>query len=227
MFKRNQVEEAIFRSGPADRDERFDVEAKIRLKRLLDSDRKRPVTPKRLFDRTFAFYGEQPGGTGQDVLYSAYEAFALWLGLKLLESGYPQGRVVFLLRHYREALEREYNRIISKDLAALFEKSDWKPVTDAQKDTLLREGRLVDKVDNMIFLAVRLETETFGVTTRFFSEVPDRRPTLICRGSGELTPVIEGAAAMRVPMLVIELTNPAHQLAYWLARVEPTRRGRR
>src|ERR687897_120164 len=101
MFKRNQMEAAILRATDPDPGASGD-EVRVRLKRLLDLDRKRPIGPK-LFDEAYAFYSAGAPGTGREVLFSAYEVLALWIGLKLLASGLPQGRVVFLLRYYRQS----------------------------------------------------------------------------------------------------------------------------
>ena len=122
MYKRNQLEEAILRA------ERLDpategAETRIRIKRLLDLDRKQAPGPEKLYGTTYAFYGSEAPGTGFEVLFSPYEIFALWVGLRLLAAGFPQGRVVFLMRYYRKALENEHRRILKTDLARLFARS--------------------------------------------------------------------------------------------------------
>jgi len=234
MFKRNQLEEAILRSS--DRDlaiGRADLtpdgeDLRVRMKRLLDSDRKREVSKGSLFDRDYAFYSAAAPGTGQEVWFSGYEVFALWVGLKLLASGYPQGRVVTLLRHHREALEQEHKLILSANLAHLFQRSETlsEDATDEQRDYHFREGHLVQNIDHMVFLAVEA-VPGIGISTRTIGVGDAQRPSNICRGGEELMRFMQLEGLMKRPVLAVELTNGAHQLAWWLARTEPVRRGRR
>lgn len=234
MFKRNQLEEAILRSS--DRDLAISgsdlaiggEDLRVRMKRLLDNDRKREVSEGSLFDRNYAFYSAAAPGTGQEVWFSSYEVFALWVGLKLLASGYPQGRVVTVLRHYREALEREHGLITSRDLAPLFRKSGFltRTATDEQRAQLVREGRLVEHIADMVFFAVEA-VPTSGILTRTLDDNGAPRPSNICRGSKELMRFMQLEGFMKRPVLAVELSNGAHQLAWWLARTEPVRRGRR
>ncbi|MFD2251596.1 hypothetical protein FHS82_000751 [Pseudochelatococcus lubricantis] len=226
MYKRNQLEEAILRSeGHDPAGEVQDI--RIRMKRLLDSDRKRAVVVESLFDQAYAFYSAAAPGTGQEVWFTSYEVLALWVGLKLLASGYPQGRVVTVLRHHRKALEREHERITSSDLLPLFGRSGFldKRATDEHRERLVQEGRLVERIDDMVFLAIEAVPDV-GISTRVINDDSDPRPANICRGGKELMHFMEVEGFMKRPVLVVELTNAAHQLTHWLARIEPTRRGR-
>ena len=234
MFKRNQLEEAILQSSERDRAMGEDPQAKvgedlrIRMKRLLDSDRKREVSEGSLFDRNFAFYSVAAPGTGHEVRFTGYEVFALWVGLKLLASGYPQGRVVILLRHHRGALEREHARILAADHARLFKKSGFlsEDATDSQREYQIRAGQLVTHIADMVFLAVEAVPD-IGISARTIGVGDAQRPSNICRGGKELMHFMQTEGFMKRPVLAIELTNGAHQLGYWLARTEPVRRGRR
>ena len=100
LFKRNQVEEAILRTLGA-RDARA-AELKLRLHRLLVIDR-RLGRGKRGRGRTgsrYAFYSQEPPGSGIEVMFSGFEAFALLVGIMLLEHGIPQATVVSILRKF-------------------------------------------------------------------------------------------------------------------------------
>ena len=87
-YKRNQVEEAIFRTLGA-RDARID-ELTFRLKRLLVTDRRlgRDANPDEEWKRHYAFYSQEPPGSGIEVMFSGYEAFALLAAIMLLEHGF-------------------------------------------------------------------------------------------------------------------------------------------
>src|SRR5215475_5153361 len=97
-YKRNQVEDAISRTVDA-RSARPSSELRTRVKRLLDTDRNLGRN-KRSTDPTmanYAFYSADQRGKGVEVWFSAYEAFALMTGLRLLQHGWPQGFAVEML----------------------------------------------------------------------------------------------------------------------------------
>src|SRR5277367_3842250 len=121
-YKRNQIEEAISAaleprsSGPT-------PELRTRLKRLLETDRAAGRTPRSssLESANYAFYSIDPPGSGVEVWFSEYEAFALLNGLRLMEHGWPQGFAVSVLRRVRVDLEMQHARILTLDAKALFD----------------------------------------------------------------------------------------------------------
>jgi hypothetical protein len=122
MYKRNQVELAISNwlepkvRGPSQG-------LKTRIKRLLDTDRALGCSP-RSHDQekaNFAFFREAAPGSGFEVWFSAYEAFALLLGLQLMAHNWPQRFVVSVLRRVRPEMEKEHNRILGLDPVELFD----------------------------------------------------------------------------------------------------------
>jgi hypothetical protein len=80
-FKRNQVDGAIFPTLGAD-DARLG-ELQQRLKRLLVTDRRlgRRKSSKNPMGGRYAFYSQDAPGSGVEVMFSEYEAFALLAGL--------------------------------------------------------------------------------------------------------------------------------------------------
>ena len=100
-YKRNQVEEAIVRTLGAE-DARVN-ELKLKMKRLLVTDRRlgRGKRSDVKVGRRYAFYGQKPQGSGVEVMFSGYEAFALLAALVVLEHGIPQAKVVSILREIR------------------------------------------------------------------------------------------------------------------------------
>src|SRR6516165_6229658 len=121
LFKRNQVEEAILRTLGA-KDARA-AELKLRLHRLLVIDR-RLGRGKRGRDRAgsrYAFYSQEPPGSGVEVMFSGYEAFALLVAIMLLEHGIPQVTVVSIVRHVRGDLETAHAQRLKMDRKVLFD----------------------------------------------------------------------------------------------------------
>jgi len=114
-FKRSQVEWALWRYfcfGSTDRPAPPAV-FKTRIKRLLEIDRlKEKYEESEVPHARFAFIDGPPDGQGRDVPYTAFNAFCLALGLDLLDAGFKQSEIVFLLRHIRRKLEEEFSRIL-------------------------------------------------------------------------------------------------------------------
>src|SRR6266508_47311 len=116
-FKRNQVEEAISRAIDPTA-EKPSTDLLNRLKRLLDTDRSlgrsaKSVDPEKA---TYAFFSQDAAGSGIEVRFQEYEAFALLIGWRFLEHGFPQQKAVLALRLMRRPLEQEHARIMQLDL---------------------------------------------------------------------------------------------------------------
>ncbi len=113
-FKRNQVEWALWQLFV---DSRPDAGAppKVflnRIKRLLDLDR--GLGPKDELGFGFAFFDHDGPGLGAEVAYSDYGAFALAVGLDLMDLGFKQAEVVALCRACRKKLQREFRHALAR-----------------------------------------------------------------------------------------------------------------
>jgi hypothetical protein len=122
LYKRNQIEEALSRHFGESTAEPG-IELLTRVKRLLDTDRtlgrNKQSTNSELAN--YAFYSDDSPGKGVEVEFSGYEAFALLIGLQLLQHGWPQSFVVGVLRRLRPELEQQHARILRQDPAKLFD----------------------------------------------------------------------------------------------------------
>jgi hypothetical protein len=114
-YKRNQIEEAIARIFDPNCDNP-PSELRTRIKRLLELDRSmgRKRGSKDSEEANFGFFTEEAPGTGADISFSEYEAFALLNGLRIMKHGWPQGFAVSIMRRVRLDLEREHARILSQ-----------------------------------------------------------------------------------------------------------------
>jgi hypothetical protein len=121
-FKRNQIEEAIARISVSNY-EKPPSELRTRIKRLLELDRSmgRKRRSKDAEEANFAFFSEEAPGTGVDISFSEYDAFALLNGLRIMGHGWPQGFAVAIMRRIRPALEREHALILRQDPEELFD----------------------------------------------------------------------------------------------------------
>jgi hypothetical protein len=122
MFKRNQVEQAIANLIEPDLRKPSSV-LKTRIKRLLETDRALSISPRSNDPEraNYAFFRETPPGSGFEVWYAEYEAFALLLGLQLISHNWPQSFAVSVLRRVRVQLETEHQRILRLDKTELFD----------------------------------------------------------------------------------------------------------
>ena len=121
-YKRNQIGEAIARIVAPDS---ADPPSKLRtrIKRLLELDRS--IAPndglKEAEQANFAFFSGKAPGTGADISFSEYEAFALLNGLRIMEHGWPQAFAVSIMRRVRLDLEREHAQILRQCPDKLFD----------------------------------------------------------------------------------------------------------
>jgi hypothetical protein len=221
MFTRGQIEWAIAQvSGRTVRpggEPRHDLQMK--LKRLLDIDRKKGIdaAQARSEFRRFAFLWGTLPGKGVAIAYTPYDAFALLLGLHLLDSKVPQLAAIRLLRLIRLELEREHERILRLSPKRLAQN---KQVLERR----IKEGLLVEDPRKMVFLVL----PTGAGADLLYRRKQDHMIQLanIARSPAELVDVIAHLTRVSPPVLVFELINPAHQLAWWLEHAPLIRRGR-
>jgi hypothetical protein len=221
MFTRGQIEWAIAQAtgqtqGPGG-EPRHDL--KMKLKRLLDLDRKKGVDAAKPWAefRRFAFLEGGLPGKGLAISYTRYDAFALLLGLRLLGGNVPQMAVIRLLRRIRPELEWEHKRALHVAPERLAQ----------SKHGLghkVKEGLMVEDSRKMVFLALPAGAGAELLYRR--SHENSLELANIARSPAELVSVVAHLTLVSPPVLVFELINPAHQLAWWLENAPVIRRGR-
>jgi hypothetical protein len=112
-YKRNQIEDAIAQST-GDQSAKPSTELLTRVKRLLNTDRALEVwsTSPRSERANYAFFSARSPGKGAEVPFSGYEAFAVMIGLQMLNHKWPQKFVVETLRRLRPELEQQHRKIL-------------------------------------------------------------------------------------------------------------------
>jgi hypothetical protein len=211
-YKRNQVEEAIFRTLGA-RDARLD-ELKLRLKRLLVTDRRLGCDANSDEDgkHHYAFYSQEPPGSGIEVKFSAYEAFALLAAVLLLEHGLPQAGVVRVMRQVRRRLEAAHAQSLKKDPTVLFDQQ----AILAQA----RPGMIATNNTDPVFLVFARLTD---------SSVGDRTggaAVAVCRGQHELGAFIKKHSVPGTVATFFEFVDLMYTLAANLLQTRAVKRGR-
>ena len=210
-YKRNQVQDAIFRTMGAQR-ARAD-EIRFRLKRLLATDRslgwRRQSQDKA---RQYAFYGAEPRGTGADVMYSAYEAFALLAAVTLLEHGLPQVVVVKLMRQIRDELELAHAETLEKHPSDLF---DQEAIRARAKPGMIA----FDSTDPVILIFLRL-------TGSSVDEQNIGTVVSVCTNPNGLSRFMKKHGSPGTGFSIFEFSRLIHLLAENLSRTRVVKRGR-
>jgi len=211
-YKRNQIEEAIFRTFGA-REERRN-ELRFRIKRLLVTDRRlgRNVKSTQEEDRHYAFFGQDPPGSGTEVMFSAYEAFALLAAVILLEHGLPQARVVRAMRLVRRQFETAHAAILKKDPTTLFDQNAI--FANAKPGTIV-----VNNTDPVFLVFIR-------VTRSLVDEEYSGTAVAVCRGLVELQSFIKRHSVPGMGTTFFEFVSLMHALAAHLSQTLPAKRGR-
>jgi hypothetical protein len=212
-FKRNQIEEAV--SGVLEPQlEQPSPQLRTRLKRLLETDRAlgrvpRSPDPERAH---YAFYSQNAPGSGVEVWFSEYEAFALLNGLRLMAHGWPQGVTVALMRRVRSDLEQQHARILKQDPKWLFDE-------EAIRRNA-KEGDLAfDNVDPVL-LTIVSKAGTIP------NEQKGLRDCAICRGPNEAVQFAWKAGGGTGAWTMFDVVGVAHGLSRMLMQTEPRPRGR-
>jgi hypothetical protein len=212
-YKRNQIEEAIS-AVLEPRSQEPTSELRTRIKRLLETDRAlgrvpRSADPERA---NYAFYSAEAPGSGVEVWFSEYEAFALLNGLRLMAHGWPQGFAASVMRRVRPELEKQHARILKQDAKPLFDQEA------IRRDA--REGDMAfDNTDPVLLTIVSKS----GVAP---NEQGEPHRCAVCRGPKAATKFAWEASMGAGAWTMFELATVAHRFSKALGRTEPRHRGR-
>jgi hypothetical protein len=205
-YKRNQLEDAICQTfgaeGPRAR------ELKLRLKRLLVTDRR--LAHRNRPGKRFAFYSQEAPGSGIEVMFTGYEAFAVLAGLLLLEHGIPQATVVNILRQLRSDLEAAHRETLEKDPRVLFNQ-------EALQANAKPGMIATDNTDPVFLVLVKLPDSTVARVHEVMA---------VCRGHDEMVAFLKKYSRPGLGSTTFEFVGLMHQLATNLAQTHPIKRGR-
>jgi hypothetical protein len=210
-YKRNQVMEAISRaSEPGANAPTAALETKV--KRLLEKDREmgrtlRSSDPEK---SNYAFFSSDAPGSGFEIWFSAYEAFALYTALQLLDHGWPQTAAVSILRRARPKLEPKHAEILAWDPAKLFDQETIRKSAKA--------GMVASPTTRPVFLVI---VSRLG---RPKDRDPDDSREVEILEENEVMPFLLREAGLSATNF--ELVGAAHKLNHALRNTSPTSRGR-
>lgn len=199
-YQRGQIEEAIscliepelVRPSPL---------LRAQIKRLIDVDRRLVQT---LDGHRPAFLTVPLPQRGTNVTFTAYGAFALLTGVRVMRHGWPQRKVVKLMSAVRRDMQREHRRTMRQDPKALF---DFEAIKAAA-----RPGDVAhDSVDPVV-LRVRA--------------VPSDRGIDLVGDVFRVGDTQRASRSLRPPYTEFDLVGTAFRLAEALSTTSPRSRGR-
>lgn len=228
-FKRNQMEWALWRAFTIGR-RHGDAPPQIfktRIKRLLDVDRDFDPLGEAVGDvGDYAFAPAVEEGRGVDAAYSSIDIFCLAVGLDLLDIGFKQSEIVFVLRHIRPSLEARYPALVK--LPSLTDRQTKLARSHPGLPKFVPPKKTEAQADARVFMVLgRIElTEVMptGSVSRGQAVFP---APLFCDGVENLAATLyDQMPNRRRSVIVVELTALAQAVAEFLAKAPVVRRGR-
>jgi hypothetical protein len=207
LYKRNQIEDAIARLV-GDASAQASTSLRTRMKRLFDTDRAYEVRPQsdKPESANYAFFSDSAPGKGSEVQFSQYEAYAVLVGLQMLNHNWPQKFVVESLRRLRRKLEQQHRRILRMDPTKLFDQD--------QIRLRARPGDPALVTASPVFLLIWSDQRT---------EADPAPHAEILNAEAAFARCLEKPGRSST---WLELTKSAHALAEQLSKSVPRRRGR-
>jgi len=114
-YGRGQVEWALWCSFDRARFGAGDVPQifRTRMKRLLDIDRDLDLDDAEVPPEADYAFAPPPSVETGDVAYRAVDAFCLAIALDLLDAGFKQAEIVFLMRYLRPPLQKRFSKLLA------------------------------------------------------------------------------------------------------------------
>ena len=113
-YGRGQVEWALWRTFARNSARGIEVPKAFltRVKRLLEIDRDMDLSDREARPAADFAFVAPPQRRGGEVAFAPVDAFCLAVGLDLLDAGFKQSEVVFLMRHLRIELEDRFSQML-------------------------------------------------------------------------------------------------------------------
>ncbi|MEP0314147.1 hypothetical protein [Hyphomonas sp.] len=234
IYKRGQIEWALWRAfAPTTMGRSKEVPSvfRTRIKRLLELDRSGDLFEMEVFPPApFAFAESVSEGTGNDAAFSVFDAWCLGLALDLLDVGFKQKEVVFLMRFLRGGLADRFEKILNSPPGG---RSNLHP-QDRPGCPIYRSDR-GEVADCHVFLIIRKVEIREGLPgqnefkphrSKANSEAPWFLEPIFCHGYDALRD-----QATRMPQrfrkaMVIEVAQFADDIRRFLEKAPDFRRGR-
>ncbi len=226
-YGRGQVEWALWRTftrhsvGAATK---MPTVFRTRIKRLMEVDRGFDFSVTEAPpERNFAF-APFPDETGE-VAYGAVDAFCIAVALDLLDAGFKQAEVVFLMRYLRPELEERFGALLS--LPSLNSRQRYQAKSHPDLPVYRTNGK--DYADGRLFIVLqKVEmTEIVSKAALTRDRVPIFLEPIYCHGIVTLTEALDDLMPnRRRGVTVLELAANAQAVSVWLKEAPVIQRGR-
>lgn len=224
-YGRGQAEWALWKSFTFGRNSSGEAPKvfKTRVKRLLDVDRDSDfadLSVPQPVRWSFVAPPEEPGG---EAGYSEVEVFCLAVGLDLMDAGFKQSEVVFLLRYLRHELEVCMPGLVQRP--SLISRQDYPPVPNLPTQT--KKGKTFADARHFVVISKIEIRDNLPAGKASDHKAPLFLEPDYCDGIEELGSVLGAAMPDRRRVVtVVELTATAQAVAEFLPKAPNIRRGR-
>jgi hypothetical protein len=220
-YKRGQVEWALWRCASHMHNAGAEPPKVFltRIKRLLEVDR-----ADRGVDGFCAFADAPTDGQGTDAAFTVFDGFCLALALELLDAGFKQSEIVFLIRNIRDPLRVEFDRIMENPPP-----SRGRIRAEKKPDMPSYDHKEQRWADYRVFALIRKVemTEVFPALSRgSHVGTPVILEPTFCRGIEDLQATLNELGSAFRKAMVLEIAAVAALIADFLPHAPLTRRGR-
>ena len=226
-YGRGQVEWALWCSFACARFNTGDVPRvfRTRIKRLLDIDRDLDLTSAEVPPEIDYAFAGPPAVEGAEAAYRAVDAFCLAIALDLLDSGFKQSEIVFLMRYLRPELEQRFPAQLEPPSLINHQRyraEDYPNLPSCEHCGQRYADRRLFVVLQKVELTEIIPVSASGRPTRPVIRVP-----VFCEGATALGAELhETMPDHRRAVTVLELAATAQAVQRWLAEAPAIRRGR-
>jgi len=226
-YGRGQAEWALWKSFTVGRGASDDVPKvfRTRVKRLLDVDREHDFAEASAPPHVRWSFVAPPEESGGEAAYNSIDVFCLAIGLDLLDAGFKQSEIVFLMRYLRPELEARMPGLVERP--SLLSRQLYRPEVDPSLPTFGEKGkRYADARQFVVLSKIELreivpQGRARAQKTPLFLE-PD-----FCDGIEALSAVLSDAMPNRRRVVtVLELASTAQAVVAFLEKAPSIRRGR-
>ena len=198
---------------------------RTRVKRLLDIDRHLDLTGAEVPPEASYAFAAPPAIEGAEAEYLAVDAFCLAIALNLLDAGFKQSEVVFLIRYLRPELERRFPALLEPP--SLINRQRYR-AEDYPNFPSYEDGsqRYADRRLFVLLEKVEL-TEITATSSRGEQRTPVILEPVFCEGAEALSNELHKTMPdPRRAVIVLELAATAQSVQAWLSKAPVIRRGR-
>ena len=227
-YGRGQMEWALWRSftiGSFSAKEEVPKVFRTRIRRLLEIDRELDLTDAEVPPEALYAFAPPPSEQSGEIAYRPVDAFCLVTALGLLDTGFKQAEVVFLMRYLRSELERRFADLLK--LPSLINRQRSLAKAYPRLPTYIERGKAY--ADKRLFVVLqRIETtEIMGGGDDERQQFPVIIEPVYCEGIEALKDALHGLMPNhRRAVAILELAESAQAVAAFLVEAPSIQRGR-